>query len=124
MLIRMALDSRVINSRINAVKHTPAGGAVTLAASPALDGVEIMVKDTGSGIPPEDLPRIFERFYQVDKSRAKRGGLGLGLTITKEIVEAHGGSLKVERVVGLGTKFTVRLPLARPDDTTVVRSKK
>ena len=108
----------------NALKHTPAGGTVTLAASPVPTGVEVTVKDTGSGIPPADLHRIFERFYQVDKSRAKPGGLGLGLTITQEIIEAHGGSLSVESVVGLGSKFTVRLPLVLPDDPTVIKRKK
>ncbi|MBI4769638.1 MAG: HAMP domain-containing histidine kinase, partial [Chloroflexi bacterium] len=108
----------------NALKHTPAGGSVVLAASPAPGGVEVSVKDTGPGIPPEDLQRIFERFYQVDKSRARSGGVGLGLTISKEIVEAHGGSLSAESVVGLGSKFIVRLPVARPDDTTVVKKRR
>ena len=117
----------------NALKHTPAGGTVTLAAALVPTGVEITVKDTGDGIPPEDLSRIFERFYQVDKSRArpgtpptpgKPGGVGLGLAITKEIVEAHGGSLTVESVVGLGSKFTIRLPVTHPDDATVIKKRK
>jgi signal transduction histidine kinase len=107
----------------NALKHTPAGGSVALAAAVVPDGVEVTVTDTGPGIPPDDLKRIFERFYQVDKSRVRPtgGGVGLGLTITKEIVEAHGGSVRVESVVGLGTKFTVRLPPAQPDDTTIAK---
>lgn len=105
----------------NALKHTPVGGSVTLAAAAVPGGVEITVKDTGPGIPPEDLQRIFERFYQVDKSRARPSGAGLGLTITKEIVEAHNGSIRVESVVGLGTKFIVRLPPAQSDDTTVIK---
>lgn len=109
----------------NALKHTPAGGKVTIAAQllsgsaaakagkSAPPGVEISVVDTGSGIPPEDLPRLFERFYQVDKSRVRsgRGSLGLGLAIVKEIVTAHGGSIRVESVVGLGTRFVVTLPI-------------
>lgn len=110
----------------NALKHTPAGGKVTVAAvAPAAPAgttpkwVEASVGDTGPGIPPEDLSRIFERFYQVDKSRAGQAGAGLGLTISKEIVEAHGGTLRAESVVGLGSRFIVRLPVVGPDDTTV-----
>ena len=106
----------------NALKHTLQGGRVTVAAKevtsqPARKGdkvvpkVEVSVADTGSGIPPEDLSRIFERFYQVDKSRRRKDrGAGLGLAIAKEIVEAHGGQIKAESVVGVGTKFTVTLP--------------
>ncbi|MBI4769463.1 MAG: two-component sensor histidine kinase, partial [Chloroflexi bacterium] len=78
---------------------------------------------TCTGIPPEDLPRIFERFYRVDKSRAATKGYGLGLTISKEIVQAHKGAISVESVVNLGTKFTVRLPVTQSTDTTVVRRK-
>jgi two-component system OmpR family sensor kinase len=105
----------------NAIKYTPQGGTVTLTAAEAPGGVEVAVADTGSGIPPEDLSRIFERFYQVDKSRARSGGLGLGLAITKEIVDAHGGRLRVESQVGQGSRFTVWLPAVRPDASTVVR---
>ena len=114
----------------NALKHTPEGGQVTLAARhlsgssivrrgktwPA--GVEVRVADTGSGIPPEDLARIFERFYQVDKSRQRGGGLGLGLAIVKQIVEAHFGTIKAESVVGIGSRFIVTLPLDPGTDTT------
>jgi signal transduction histidine kinase len=107
----------------NAVKHTPAGGKVTMAATATTGWVEASVGDTGPGIPAEDVSRIFERFYQVDKSRARRKGVGLGLTISKEIVEAHGGSLRAESVVGLGSRFIVRLPLVRPDDTTAAKRK-
>jgi signal transduction histidine kinase len=113
----------VTNLLDNAIKYTPAGGRVDLSAGVIPEGLEISVKDTGPGIPPADLSRIFERFYQVDKSRARVGGsgAGLGLAITKEIVEAHGGQITAESVVGLGSKFTVRLPLALPEDTTIVR---
>jgi two-component system OmpR family sensor kinase len=106
----------------NALKHMPQGGRVTVAArevmgSPSRKGakavprIEVSVADTGSGIPSEDLSRIFERFYQVDKSRRREDkGAGLGLAIAKEIVQAHGGQIKAESVVGVGTKFTVTLP--------------
>ncbi len=110
----------------NALKHTPSGGKVTVAArmlsgssavkrGKPIGGVEITVADTGTGIPPEDLSRIFERFYQVDKSRvkSKTGSLGLGLAIVKEIVTAHGGTIHAESIVGLGTKFVVWLPVER-----------
>jgi signal transduction histidine kinase len=97
----------------NALKHTPSGGQVSVAAHcPNASQVSVSVSDTGPGIPAEDLSRIFERFYQVDKSRArKRGGAGLGLAIAKEIVTAHGGEIVAESIVGMGSKFTVRLPI-------------
>ena len=96
----------------NAVSHTPSGGRVTIAASRLAAGgqVEVVVTDTGEGIPPEALPRIFERFYQVDQARHRSRGAGLGLAITREVVEAHGGSITAESVSGLGSRFTVRLP--------------
>jgi signal transduction histidine kinase len=71
----------------------------------------VVVSDSGQGIPPEDLARVFERFYQVDKSRKRSGSIGQGLAITREMVEAHGGSIKAESIVGLGTRFTVVLPV-------------
>jgi two-component system OmpR family sensor kinase len=105
----------------NAIKHTPAGGQITLRAEIDPNGVTVTVQDTGAGIPPDDLPRIFERFYQVDKSRKRdrRSGMGLGLAITKPIVEAHGGTIQVASALGQGTTFTVWLPLPAPDMTTV-----
>lgn len=107
----------------NALKYTPNGGTVTLTAQLGSGGAVVTVADTGSGIPAEDLPHIFERFYRVEKSKAVGRGYGLGLAITKEIVQAHGGAISVESVSGLGTKFTVRLPLAQSDDTTVARKR-
>ncbi len=108
----------------NALQHTPAGGAITLSAAPTAAGLAITVADTGAGIPPDDVPRIFERFYQVDKARTRTAGLGLGLTISKDIVEAHGGRLSVASQLGRGSQFTVLLPPARADDTTIGRKKK
>ena len=76
--------------------------------------VSISVSDTGEGIPPEDLPLIFERFYRVDKSRARTtGGSGLGLTIAKRLVEAHGGTIEVKSQVGKGSCFTFTLPISK-----------
>ena len=105
-----------INLLDNALKHTPPGGQVTVMAelltpSSAGKAVQVTVSDNGQGIPPEDLPRVFERFYQVDKSRKHTGSVGLGLVIAREIVEAHGGSIEAESIVGLGTRFSVLLPV-------------
>ncbi|HMM27832.1 MAG: ATP-binding protein [Chloroflexota bacterium] len=101
----------------NALRHTPPGASVTIRARTVSDGVTIAVQDSGAGIPPEDLPRIFERFYQVDKSRQRSPnteGLGLGLAIAREIVEAHGGTISAASTPGHGATFTVWLPAARP----------
>jgi two-component system OmpR family sensor kinase len=99
----------------NAVAHTRPGGTVTVTAYPSdpAGAVEVVVADTGDGIPASELLRVFERFYQVDKARRRSRGAGLGLAITKEIVEAHGGVVSGESVVGLGSKFMVRLPVER-----------
>jgi signal transduction histidine kinase len=101
----------------NAVAHTPSGGVINVAANVATSGggkwVEVSVSDTGEGIPAEDLPHIFERFYRVDKSRARAtGGSGLGLTIAKRLVEAHGGKIAVQSKPGKGSRFSFTLPVA------------
>jgi two-component system phosphate regulon sensor histidine kinase PhoR len=76
-------------------------------------GCTLEVKDDGPGIPPGDIPRIFERFYRVDKGRSRElGGTGLGLSISKHIVELHGGILRVESRIGVGTRFFIRIPAA------------
>jgi len=100
----------------NSIAHTPPGGEIALAARRVGDEptIEVAITDAGEGIPADALTRIFERFYQVDKSRQRSRGAGLGLAITKEIVEAHGGEIVAESVVGLGSKFTVRLPGSTP----------
>jgi signal transduction histidine kinase len=87
----------------NAVKFTPAGGRVTIRVEHVAGNVRFCVADTGAGIPPEQLPRIFGRFWQADRS--DRRGIGLGLAIAKGIVEAHGGRISVESRVGEGTSF-------------------
>lgn len=95
----------------NALRHTPSGGSVTLRARQAGDEVTIEVADTGTGIPAEDLPRVFDRFWRAEKSRSRRtGGSGLGLAIVRRLTEAHGGTVTVASTVGAGTVFTVRLP--------------
>jgi len=94
----------------NAVRYTQAG-SVTVFARRAEDGVMLGVRDTGVGIPPEHLPRIFERFYRVDAGRSREvGGTGLGLAIVKHLVEAHGGSVRATSTIGAGTEVAVVLP--------------
>ncbi len=108
---------RVLDNLIgNALKFTPEGGTITLSLNVVGDMVLLDVSDDGIGIPVEKLERIFERFYQVDGSMKRRyGGTGLGLALVKEIVEAHGGTVAVESVVGEGAVFHVRLPLHAGD---------
>jgi two-component system phosphate regulon sensor histidine kinase PhoR len=95
----------------NAIKFTPPGGRVTIAARPSADEVVISVRDTGVGIPVEDLPRIFERFYKADQARSG-GGTGLGLAIAKHVVQGHGGRIWAESVEGEGSTFYFTLPVA------------
>lgn len=95
----------------NAVKYQNGPGEIRVAARQMKNKVELVVEDQGRGIPEEDIPHIFERFYRVDKSRGRReGGLGLGLSIVKELVETYGGQIAVTSQLGVGTTFTVILP--------------
>ncbi len=95
----------------NAFKFTPHGGTVELVVESVDGGVLMEVRDTGAGIPPEQLPRIFEKFYQADNQRSARtSGSGLGLAIAKQIVEAHGGTISCESTPGVGTTFSIMLP--------------
>jgi two-component system phosphate regulon sensor histidine kinase PhoR len=108
---RDRLTEALVNLLDNAVKYTPEGGAVTVEARSVDGGVEIAVADTGIGIPPRELSRIFERFYRVDRARSRElGGTGLGLSIVKHIVEAHGGRVAVESTVGQGSRFSLIFP--------------
>jgi signal transduction histidine kinase len=95
----------------NAIKYTDGGGSVVLAVNRAGKRATLEVSDTGHGIPPEALAHIFDRFYRVDKARSRdSGGTGLGLAIARQIVDAHGGTIRMESDVGKGTKVTVELP--------------
>ncbi|MGQ9697254.1 MAG: HAMP domain-containing sensor histidine kinase [Armatimonadota bacterium] len=105
------LERALANLLDNAVKYTPPKGAVAVEAVRANGAVMLSVKDTGIGIPQDEIPRIFERFYRVDKARSRAmGGTGLGLAIVKEIVDGHGGSVQVESQLGKGSKFTLVFP--------------
>lgn len=96
----------------NAIRHTSKLGSVTVSLEQELSYAKIQVADTGEGIPQEDLPFVFERFYKADKARTRsKGGTGLGLSIVKNIVEAHKGKIRVDSIVGEGTTFTFYLPL-------------
>ncbi len=104
--------SQVIGNLLeNAIAHTPEGGSVEVTARSLETGIEVSVSDTGMGITPDDLPRVFDRFYRADPSRVRTtGGAGLGLTIARRLVEAHGGTIEVESEPGRGSHFTVRIP--------------
>ena len=106
-----AVSQILSNLLDNAIKFTPAGGRITVGARPAGRTVEVYVRDTGIGIPAEDLPRLFERFYRVDKARSRElGGTGLGLSIVKHLVAALHGTTRVESALGQGSTFLFTLP--------------
>jgi signal transduction histidine kinase len=106
------LKQLILNLVDNAIKYSPAGGTVTLSLSKENGFARIEISDTGVGIPAEDLPLIFDRFYRVDKARSRNlGGSGLGLSIAKWIATAHGGEIKVESVSGEGSTFYILLPV-------------
>lgn len=108
------LDQVLSNLVANALRHTPAGGAITLATAVQDRQVRITVTDTGEGIAPADLPFIFDRFWRADRARTHTGGAGsgLGLAIANQLVQAHGGAIQVASELGKGTTFTLDLPLA------------
>jgi two-component system phosphate regulon sensor histidine kinase PhoR len=113
--ITQVLENLLTNARI----HTPPGTRIELHArtlrGTAPLGVEVEIRDNGPGIPPEDLPHVFERFYRVDKGRSRQnGGTGLGLSIVKHIIQLHGGVVRAESTLGKGSSFYFTLPLLRP----------
>jgi two-component system sensor histidine kinase BaeS len=105
------LERAIANVVKNAIQNTPAGGAVTLELKRSSEGATLLVTDTGSGISPEHLPHVFERFYQADPARREEGGTGLGLSICKSIIESHGGTVDIESPAGNGTRVTISLPI-------------
>jgi len=111
---RDRLKQVLLNLVSNAIQYTPQGGEVIVGLAKSDRQVSITVRDSGPGIPTEDLPHIFERFYRGEKSRtrSKASGFGLGLSIAYWIVEHHGGKIIVDSQAGSGTTFTVSLPLA------------
>ena len=108
---RDRIEQVFINLIDNAIRHTPAGGSILITIANKADRVVIEISDTGTGIPEEDLPMIWERFYKADKSRTRvQSGTGLGLAIVKRIIEIHKGCINVQSKPGKGTTFTIVLP--------------
>ena len=96
-------------------KYTPDGGSIEITGGRAGQSIWLKIKDTGIGIPAEDLTRIFDRFYRVDKARSREsGGTGLGLSIAREIISRHGGEIRIESTAGVGTAVTITLPIGGP----------
>ena len=107
------IEQVVMNLLSNAIKYTPDGGEITVSTGLEDSHVWVRVRDNGIGIPEKDLPRLFERFYRVDKARSRAsGGTGLGLSIAQEILRLHNGEIQIQSVYGKGTVVTVRLPVA------------
>ncbi len=112
---RTLVQRAVGNLVANAVAHTPSGGSVVLGAESEGDSIRIAVVDTGAGIPPDALPRVFDRFFRVDKSRSQvSGGTGLGLSIVQSIMVLHSGNAEIASQLGHGTQVTLHLPVSRP----------
>jgi signal transduction histidine kinase len=107
------LDQILTNLLRNAVHHTLPGGLVVVSASVQPDTVSFEVRDTGSGIDPEDLPHIWDRFYRGRRTQGAPAGAGLGLALVKELVEAMGGAVGAESTVGQGSRFSFDLPRAQ-----------
>ena len=103
----------VYNLIDNAIKYTPEGGQVNISLRADSRAATLVVQDNGIGIPEEDVKHIFDRFYRVDKARSR--GTGLGLSIVRQMVQLHGGEIRVDSVAGQGSAFTVTLPIRKGD---------
>ena len=121
---RLRLEQAFLNLLANAIKFNRPDGEVRVKITQHDDGrVAVLIADTGVGIPSQDLPRIFERFYRVDKARSRQvGGTGLGLSIVKHVIERMNGTVTVESQVGKGTTFQVLLPAAASPSTAKPRA--
>jgi two-component system sensor histidine kinase VicK len=114
---RDRIEQVITNIVSNAIKYTPDGGNIQMFAGCLYNEVYIKIKDNGIGINKEDLPRVFERFYRVDKARSREhGGTGLGLAIAKNFVELHGGTIKITSKAGKGTEVLIKLPIPKKEE--------
>jgi two-component system OmpR family sensor kinase/two-component system sensor histidine kinase BaeS len=106
------LDQVLSNLLANAIRHTPAGGSIILSTAANDNGIRLTIADTGQGIPPADLPFIFDRFWRGDRARSHSGGVGsgLGLSIASQLIQAHGGHIEVSSQVDQGTTFVITFP--------------
>jgi signal transduction histidine kinase len=112
---RARIEQVLLNIMANALNYTPNGGIIDVSSGSTDDIVWVKISDTGDGIPEEDLARVFERFYRVEKARSREsGGTGLGLSIAKDIVTLHGGDINLESKLGEGTSVTITLPIKQP----------
>jgi len=110
------IERAVSNLIDNAIKYTPDNGEIRVKVGVEQDSVVVEVSDNGIGIPPQDLSRIFERFYRVDRSRSREmGGTGLGLSIVKHVAQVHGGTIDVQSAPFQGSKFRFKIPLRAPE---------
>jgi signal transduction histidine kinase len=119
----LRLNQVFANLIVNALRHTPKGGRITLRGEPTTAGVRLTISDTGQGIPPDDLPHIFDRFWRGDPARSHKDGAGggLGLAIVRQLVALHGGHIAVQSTPGVGTTFTIDLPTtALPPEQTML----
>jgi two-component system sensor histidine kinase VicK len=115
---RDRIEQVIINVIVNAINYTDEKGRIDVDIIPAQNCVQIVISDNGAGIPEKDLARVFERFYRVDKARTgNTGGNGLGLAISKQIVDAHGGTISIESKLGRGTTVTISLPVSKSRGT-------